>query len=255
MSMRGAPPIDFTGTSPQCTENFNAPSSIVQAAVLYVFRTLVNEDIPLNDGCLEALKIVIPPGSLLAPRAPAAVVAGNVETSQAVTNALYGALGVLAGSQGTMNNLTFGNSRYQYYETICGGAGAGPGFEGASAVHTHMTNSRLTDPEVLELRYPVLIDAFRIRHGSGGSGFWSGGDGVIRRIRFREPMVVAVLANSRVIAPFGLEGGKPGKVGKTHIQRSDGRTENLGSCGQREVQPGDAIIVETPGGGGFGAPA
>ncbi len=247
--------IDFTGTSPQCTENFNAPSSIVQAAVLYVFRTLVNEDIPLNDGCLEALKIVIPPGSLLAPVAPAAVVAGNVETSQAITNALYGALGVLAGSQGTMNNLTFGNSRYQYYETICGGAGAGAGFEGASAVHTHMTNSRLTDPEVLELRYPVLIDAFRIRHGSGGPGFWSGGDGVIRRIRFREPMVVAVLANSRVIAPFGFEGGKPGKVGKTHIQRSDGRTENLGSCGQREVQPGDAIIVETPGGGGFGAPA
>jgi 5-oxoprolinase (ATP-hydrolysing) len=247
--------IDFTGTSPQCTENFNAPSSIVQAAVLYVFRTLVNEDIPLNDGCLEALKIVIPPGSLLAPKAPAAVVAGNVETSQAITNALYGALGVLAGAQGTMNNLTFGNSRYQYYETICGGAGAGPGFKGASAVHTHMTNSRLTDPEILELRYPVLIDAFQIRPGSGGQGFWSGGDGVIRRIRFREPMVVAVLANNRVIAPFGLEGGKPGKVGKTYIQRSDGRTENLGSCGQREVQPGDVIIVETPGGGGFGATA
>ena len=247
--------IDFTGTSPQCTANFNAPSSIVQAAVLYVFRTLVNEDIPLNDGCLEALKIVIPPGSLLAPRAPAAVVAGNVETSQAVTNALYGALGVLAAAQGTMNNLTFGNHRYQYYETICGGAGAGPGFAGASAVHTHMTNSRLTDPEVLELRYPVLIDAFQIRRGSGGHGFWSGGDGVIRRIRFREPMVVAVLANNRVIAPFGLEGGKPGKVGKTYIQRSDGGTESLGSCGQRDVRPGDAIIVETPGGGGFGAPA
>jgi 5-oxoprolinase (ATP-hydrolysing) len=247
--------IDFTGTSPECTGNFNAPSSIVQAAVLYVFRTLVNEDIPLNDGCLEALKIVIPPGSLLAPRSPAAVVAGNVETSQAVTNALYGALGVLAAAQGTMNNLTFGNSRYQYYETICGGAGAGPGFEGASAVHTHMTNSRLTDPEVLELRYPVLIDAFQIRHGSGGHGFWSGGDGVIRRIRFREPMVVAVLANNRLIAPFGLEGGKPGKVGKTYIQRSDGQTEDLGSCGQTEVQPGDAIIVETPGGGGFGTPA
>ena len=247
--------IDFTGTSPQSTSNFNAPSSIVQAAVLYVFRTLVNEDIPLNDGCLEALRIVIPAGSLLAPRAPAAVVAGNVETSQAVTNALYGALGVLAAAQGTMNNLTFGNSRYQYYETICGGAGAGPGFEGASAVHTHMTNSRLTDPEVLELRYPVLIDAFQIRRGSGGRGFWSGGDGVIRRIRFREPMVVAILANNRVVAPFGLEGGKPGKVGKTYIQRSDGRTENLGSCGQREVQPGDSIIIETPGGGGFGAPA
>jgi 5-oxoprolinase (ATP-hydrolysing) len=247
--------IDFTGTSPECVGNFNAPSSIVQAVVLYVFRTLVNEDIPLNDGCLEALKIVIPPGSLLAPRAPAAVVAGNVETSQAVTNALYGALGVLAAAQGTMNNLTFGNSRYQYYETICGGAGAGPGFEGASAVHTHMTNSRLTDPEVLELRYPVLVDTFQIRHGSGGQGCWPGGDGVIRRIRFREPMIVAVLANNRVIAPFGLEGGQPGKVGQTYLQRLDGRIENLGSCGQREVQAGDAIVVETPGGGGFGAPA
>ncbi len=246
--------IDFTGTSPECAGNFNAPSSIVRAAVLYVFRTLVNEDIPLNDGCLEALKIVIPPNSLLAPRAPAAVVAGNVETSQAVTNALYGALGVLAAGQGTMNNLTFGNSRYQYYETICGGAGAGPGFEGASAVHTHMTNSRLTDPEVLELRYPVLVDAFRIRRGSGGRGRWPGGDGVTRQIRFREPMIAAVLANSRIIAPFGLEGGKPGRVGKTYIRRSDGRTENLGSCGQSEVRVGDAIVVETPGGGGFGAP-
>ena len=215
--------IDFTGTSAQSAGNFNAPSSIVQAAVLYVFRTLVNEDIPLNDGCLEALKIVIPPDSMLAPRAPAAVVAGNVETSQAVTNALYGALGVLAAAQGTMNNLTFGNSQYQYYETICGGAGAGPGFEGASAVHTHMTNSRLTDPEVLELRYPVLIEAFRVRRDSGGRGRWSGGDGVVRRIRFREPMIVAVLANNRVIAPFGLEGGDPGMVGKTYIQRADGR--------------------------------
>jgi 5-oxoprolinase (ATP-hydrolysing) len=247
--------IDFAGTSPESASNFNAPSSIVQAAVLYVFRTLVNEDIPLNDGCLEALNILIPANSLLAPKSPAAVVAGNVETSQAVTNALYGALGVLAASQGTMNNLTLGNSRYQYYETICGGAGAGPGFEGASAVHTHMTNSRLTDPEVLELRYPVLIDTFRIKRGSGGNGCWRGGDGVIRRIRFREPMTVAILANSRLIAPFGVEGGQPGEVGKTYIQRSDGETENMGSCGQKTVQAGDAIVVETPGGGGFGAPS
>ncbi|MBV9642189.1 MAG: hydantoinase B/oxoprolinase family protein [Verrucomicrobia bacterium] len=246
--------VDFTGTSAEHAGNFNAPSSIVHAAILYVFRTLVNEDIPLNHGCLEALKIVIPPGSMLAPRAPAAVVAGNVETSQAVTNALYGALGLLAAAQGTMNNLTFGNSRYQYYETICGGAGAGPGFDGASAIHTHMTNSRLTDPEILELRYPVLIDAFRIRRGSGGRGRWSGGDGVVRRIRFRESMIVAVLANNRVVAPFGLEGGNPGLAGKTYIQRADGGMENLGSCGQREVGPGDVIVVETPGGGGFGAP-
>jgi 5-oxoprolinase (ATP-hydrolysing) len=247
--------IDFAGTSPQSPGNFNAPSSIVQAAVLYVFRTLVNEDIPLNDGCLEALNIVIPPNSLLAPKSPAAVVAGNVETSQAVTNALYGALGALAAAQGTMNNLTFGNSRYQYYETICGGAGAGPGFEGASAVHTHMTNSRLTDPEVLELRYPVLIDAFQMRRGSGGHGRWRGGDGVIRRIRFLEPMTVAILANSRVIAPFGLEGGQPGKVGKSYLQYSDRRTESFGSCGQRDVQAGDVMVIETPGGGGFGASA
>jgi 5-oxoprolinase (ATP-hydrolysing) len=244
--------IDFTGTSSESAGNFNAPSSIVRAAVLYVFRTLVNEDIPLNDGCLEALKIIIPANSMLSPKAPAAVVAGNVETSQAVTNALYGALGVLAAAQGTMNNLTFGNSHYQYYETICGGAGAGPGFEGASAVHTHMTNSRLTDPEVLELRYPVLIDSFQIRRGSGGHGRWPGGDGVIRRVRFRESMTVAILANSRVVAPFGLEGGSPGKVGRTYLVRSDGSTEDLGSSGQKEVGPGDSIVVETPGGGGFG---
>ncbi len=247
--------IDFTGTSAQSPGNFNAPSSIVQAAVLYVFRTLVNDDIPLNDGCLEALKIIIPPGSLLSPVSPAAVVAGNVETSQAVTNALYGALGVLAASQGTMNNLTFGNDRHQYYETICGGAGAGPGFNGASAVHTHMTNSRLTDPEVLELRYPVLIDRFSVRRGSGGRGQWAGGDGVVRRIRFCEPMTVAILANNRVIAPFGCDGGLPGLPGKSFIERLDGRIEDLGSCGQAEVGPGDVIVVETPGAGGFGVPA
>jgi 5-oxoprolinase (ATP-hydrolysing) len=246
--------IDFTGTSDQTPSNFNAPSSIVRAAVLYVFRTLVDDDIPLNDGCLESLNIVIPPKSLLAPTAPSAVVAGNVETSQAITNALYGALGVLAASQGTMNNLTFGNHKHQYYETICGGAGAGPGFAGASAVHTHMTNSRLTDPEVLELRHPVLVESFSIRRGSGGAGRWPGGDGVIRRIRFREPMTVAVLANNRLIAPFGCEGGFPGKVGRSYVERANRAIEDLGSCGQAEVDRGDAIVVETPGGGGFGAP-
>jgi 5-oxoprolinase (ATP-hydrolysing) len=245
--------IDFHGTSPQVADNFNAPSSIVQAAVLYVFRTLVKEDIPLNDGCLEALDIVIPEGSMLAPKTPAAVVAGNVETSQAVTNALYGALKVLAASQGTMNNLTFGNSRYQYYETICGGAGAGPGFAGASAVHTHMTNTRLTDPEILESRYPVQLEAFGIRRGSGGAGRWPGGEGVIRQIRFREPMSVAILANSRLVPPFGLEGGGSGQTGKTYIRRSDGRVEELRSCARAEVKAGDMIVVETPGGGAFGA--
>jgi 5-oxoprolinase (ATP-hydrolysing) len=214
---------------------------------------LVKEDIPLNDGCLEALDIVIPEGSMLAPKSPAAVVAGNVETSQAVTNALYGALNVLAAGQGTMNNLTFGNSRHQYYETICGGAGAGPGFAGASAVHTHMTNTRLTDPEILESRYPVQLEAFGIRRGSGGAGCWPGGEGVIRQIRFREPMSVAILANSRLVPPFGLEGGGSGQIGKTYIRRSDGRVEVLRSCARAEVKAGDVIVVETPGGGAFGA--
>jgi 5-oxoprolinase (ATP-hydrolysing) len=244
--------IDFTGTSAQEPNNFNAPSAIVRAAVLYVFRTLVDDDIPLNDGCLEAIELKIPPNSLLAPSWPAAVVAGNVETSQAVANALYGALGVLAAGQGTMNNLTFGNDRYQYYETICGGAGAGPGFEGASAVHTHMTNSRLTDPEILEMRYPVLVEEFRLRAGSGGRGHWRGGEGVVRRIRFREPMTVAILANSRLIAPFGLAGGASGQVGRTYVRRSNGDLVDLGSCGETSVQPGDSVVIETPGGGGFG---
>jgi len=247
--------IDFRGTSPQVADNFNAPSSIVEAAVLYVFRTLVKEDIPLNDGCLEALDIVIPEGSMLAPKSPAAVVAGNVETSQAITNALYGALNVVAASQGTMNNLTFGNSRYQYYETICGGAGAGPGFAGASAVHTHMTNTRLTDSEILESRYPVQLEAFGIRRGSGGAGRWPGGEGVIRQIRFREPMSVAILANNRLVPPFGLDGGGSGQIGKSYIRRSDGRVEELGSCARTEVKVGDMIVVETPGGGAFGAAA
>jgi 5-oxoprolinase (ATP-hydrolysing) len=244
--------LDFKGTSAQSPDNFNAPSSIVRAAILYAFRTLIRADIPLNDGCLEAINLVLPPFSILAPLPPAAVAAGNVETSQVLANALFGALGVLAGSQGTMNNLTFGNSKYQYYETICGGAGAGSGFDGASAVHTHMTNSRLTDPEILELQYPVTIESFSIRRGSGGEGRWRGGDGVVRRIRFHEAMTVAILANCRRIAPVGMDGGQPGRVGKTTVLRVGGKSEELGSCAKTDVGPGDTIVIETPGGGGFG---
>jgi len=244
--------IDFSGTSAQRSDNFNAPSAIVNAVVLYVFRTLIKEEIPLNDGCLDALEIVVPKGSMLAPEPPAAVVAGNVETSQALANALYGALGVVAAGQGTMNNLTFGNDQYQYYETIGGGAGAGPGFAGASAVHTHMTNTRLTDPEVLELRYPVELEAFQIREHSGGAGRWRGGDGIVRKLRFREPMQVVILANHRIVPPFGLEGGDAGKVGRTSILRNDGSVEVLNSSDRRDVAAGDAIVVETPGGGGWG---
>jgi 5-oxoprolinase (ATP-hydrolysing) len=244
--------IDFSGTSAQRTDNFNAPTAIVHAVVLYVFRTLIKEEMPLNDGCLEALEIVVPKGSMLAPEPPAAVVAGNVETSQSGANALYGALGAVAAGQGTMNNLTFGNDRYQYYETIGGGAGAGPDFPGASAVHTHMTNTRLTDPEVLELHYPVILEAFQVRQKSGGDGRWPGGNGIVRKLRFREPMKVAILANHRIVRPFGLEGGNPGEVGKTSILRKDGSVEILRSCDQRDVAAGDAILVETPGGGGYG---
>jgi 5-oxoprolinase (ATP-hydrolysing) len=224
----------------------------VNAVVSYVFRTLIKEEIPLNDGCLDALEIVVPKGSMLAPVAPAAVAAGNVETSQALANALCGALGVVAAGQGTMNNLTFGNDRYQYYETIGGGAGAGPDFAGASAVHTHMTNTRLTDPEVLELRYPVRLETFQIRQHSGGAGRWRGGDGIVRKLRFREPMQVVILANHRIVPPFGLEGGDAGKVGRTSILRNDGSVEVLNSSDQRDVAAGDAIVVETPGGGGWG---
>ena len=244
--------VDFSGTSAQRSDNFNAPTAIVDAVVLYVFRTLIKEEIPLNDGCLDALEIVVPKGSMLAPEPPAAVVAGNVETSQTLANALYGALGAVAAGQGTMNNLTFGNDRYQYYETIGGGAGAGPDFAGASAVHTHMTNTRLTDPEVLELRYPVRLEAFQIRRHSGGVGRWGGGDGIVRKLRFREPMQVVILANHRIVPPFGLDGGDAGKVGRTSILRKDGSVEVLGSCEQRDVTAGDAIVVETPGGGGWG---
>ena len=250
---RGAARIDFTGSSPQQPGNFNAPAAITRAAVLYVFRTLVDEDIPLNEGCLKPLEIVIPEGSLLNPRFPAAVVAGNVEVSQAVTNALYGALGVLAAAQGTMNNFTFGDARHQYYETICGGAGAGPDFDGTSAVHTHMTNSRLTDPEVLEWRFPVLLESFCIRAGSGGAGRRRGGDGVVRRVRFLAPMTAAILANNRRVAPFGLDGGGPGLPGRTTVERVDGRVDDLGATGTAAMAPGDVFVIETPGGGGFGA--
>jgi len=246
--------IDFAGTSPQSRGNFNAPLAVCTAAVLYVFRSLVEADIPLNEGCLRPLVIRVPEGSLLNPRPPAAVVAGNVETSQCIVDALYGALGALAASQGTMNNLTFGNSTTQYYETIAGGAGAGPGFDGASGVQTHMTNSRLTDPEVLESRYPVLLREFAFRPGSGGTGRQRGGDGLIRRIEFLEPMTVSILSGHRRVPPFGVAGGTPGKVGRNSLVRRDGREEDLGGNATTDVDPGDVIVIETPGGGGFGAP-
>jgi 5-oxoprolinase (ATP-hydrolysing) len=247
--------IDFTGTSPQQPNNFNAPTAVCKAAVLYVFRTLVDDDIPLNAGCLKPLKMIIPAGSLLNPQPPAAVVAGNVETSQAVTDALYGALGILAAAQGTMNNLTFGNGRYQYYETLCGGAGAGPGFDGADAVHTHMTNSRLTDPEVLEWRFPVLLEQFSIRPDSGGSGQYRGGNGIIRRIQFREPMTAAILSSHRRVPPFGLAGGAPGQVGRNWVERQDGTVEALDVQATVEMEAGDVLVIETPGGGGYGSAA
>jgi 5-oxoprolinase (ATP-hydrolysing) len=246
--------IDFTGTSPQQATNFNAPSAVCKAAVLYVFRTLVDDEIPMNAGCLKPLNVVIPEGSMLKPRYPAAVVAGNVETSQAVTDTLYGALGVLAASQGTMNNFTFGNATYQYYETISGGAGAGPDFDGASVVQTHMTNSRLTDPEVLEWRFPVRLEEYRIRAASGGDGAHRGGDGGDRRVRFLERMTAVMLANRRRIPPFGVDGGLPGACGRNWVERSDGTREEYGATFQVEMQPGDVFVVQTPGGGGFGTP-
>jgi 5-oxoprolinase (ATP-hydrolysing) len=244
--------IDFTGTSAQLDNNFNAPRAITVAAVLYVFRTLVEDEIPLNAGCLKPLEIVVPEGCMLNPRSPAAVVAGNVETSTCVTNALYGALGVLAGSQCTMNNFTFGNARHQYYETIAGGSGAGPGFSGTSVVQTHMTNSRLTDPEVLELRFPVRVDSYDIRAGSGGAGNWRGGNGGVRRIRFLEPMTAAILSNGRKLGAFGLAGGEAGEPGENRIERADGTVETLAATGQAEMGAGDVFIISTPGGGGYG---
>ncbi|MBE1875167.1 hydantoinase B/oxoprolinase family protein [Myceligenerans pegani] len=245
--------IDFTGTSPQVASNFNAPSSVAVAAVLYVFRTLVDDDIPLNDGCRRPLDIVIPPGTLLSPEYPAAVVAGNVETSQAITGALYGALGVQAEGSGTMNNLTFGNAGHQYYETVASGSGAGDGFAGASAVQTHMTNSRLTDPEVLEARFPVLVRKFAVRAGSGGAGRWRGGDGVVRALEFREPMTASLLTGHRTVPPYGMAGGEPGALGRNSVLRKgadDG--EPLAGRDTVALSPGDILIMETPGGGGFG---
>ena len=243
--------IDFTGTSPQLNNNFNAPSAVCKAAVLYVFRTLVNDDIPLNAGCMKPLEVMIPEGCMLNPSYPAAVVGGNVETSQAITDTLYGALGVLAASQGTMNNFTFGNEKYQYYETICGGSGAGANFDGTDAVHTHMTNSRLTDPEVLEWRFPVILESFAIRQHSGGQGKYHGGNGVIRRLRFLEKMTAGILANHRIIPPFGLCGGEAGIVGKNYVERNNGTVEKLASKAVVEMNPGDIFVIETPGGGGY----
>jgi 5-oxoprolinase (ATP-hydrolysing) len=251
---RGKAIVDFTGTSGQQPDTFNAPEPITRACVLYVFRTLVDDDIPLNAGCLRHIEIIVPEGSMLAPRYPAAVAAGNVETSQTIVNCLYGALGVLGSAQGTMNNLTFGNARTQYYETICSGAPAGPGFDGAAAVQTHMTNSRLTDPEVLELRYPVLLERFEIRRGSGGKGKWRAGDGTLRVIRFLERMECAILSGFRRMRPFGLNGGEPGEPGANFVRRIDGGLEHLDACAQTVLMPGEAIIIKTPTGGGYGDP-
>jgi 5-oxoprolinase (ATP-hydrolysing) len=244
--------IDFTGTSAQQTNNFNAPTAVCMAAVLYVFRTLVDDDIPLNAGCLKPLQVIIPAGSMLNPNPPASVVAGNVETSSCITNALYGALGVMAASQCTMNNFTFGNERYQYYETISGGSGAGAGFNGTDVVQTHMTNSRLTDPEVFEFRFPVRLESYEIRSGSGGKGQWHGGNGGVRRVRFLEPMTASILSNGRLHGAFGMAGGQPGQVGVNRVLRDDGQVEELAHIGQAEMQTGDVFEICTPGGGGFG---
>ena len=246
--------VDFTGTSPQQPTNFNAPEPVTRAAVLYVFRVMVDDDIPMNAGCLRPINIVIPAHSMLTPEYPAAVVAGNVETSQAVTNCLFGALGALAGAQGTMNNLNFGNARYQYYETICSGSPAGPGFPGTDAVHTHMTNTRLTDPEVLEFRYPVVLEDFHIRKGSGGRGQWNAGDGIRRTIRFLEMMECTILSGHRRVPPFGLAGGEAGQIGENWARRKDGRMERLQGCAETVIDANEAVIIQTPTAGGYGTP-
>ncbi|WP_088183043.1 hydantoinase B/oxoprolinase family protein [Sphingobium sp. Z007] len=244
--------IDFAGSSAQLPGNFNAPVSVVRAAILYVVRTLIDEAVPMNDGCLKPITILVPEGSMLRPRYPAAVVAGNVETSQVVTDALFGALGVMAGAQGTMNNFTFGNDRHQYYETIAGGSGAGPDFDGADVVQTHMTNSRLTDPEILETRFPVLLEEFSVRAGSGGAGRQHGGNGALRRVRFLEDMTAGILSNRRIVPPFGLDGGAAGDVGRNRVERADGSIEPLGPTATASLRAGDTFVIETPGGGGFG---
>ena len=247
--------IDFTGTSAQSPLNYNAPQAVCRAVVLYVFRTLVGSDIPMNEGCMKPLKLIVPEGSMINPAPHAAVISGNTEVSQAIADTLYGALGVIAGSQGTMNNFVYGNDTYQNYETICGGTGAGPDFDGTSAVHSHMTNTRMTDPEVLETRFPVRVDEFSIRRASGGTGAHSGGDGIVRRLRFNEPMTVTVLSSHRKVPPHGCAGGDPGKTGRNQILRQDGSCTDLAGNDQAEMQPGDVFIMETPGGGGYGPPA
>jgi 5-oxoprolinase (ATP-hydrolysing) len=247
--------VDFTGTSPQQPTNFNAPEPVTRAAVLYVFRVMVDDDIPMNAGCLRPIRIIVPKKSMLSPEFPAAVVAGNVETSQEVTNCLFGALGAMAAAQGTMNNLNFGNARYQYYETICSGSPAGPGFPGTDAVHTHMTNTRLTDPEILEFRYPVLLEDFHIRVGSGGRGRWNAGDGVVRMIRFLEEMECTILSGHRRVPPFGLAGGGDGQVGENRVRRNGGGIEKLKGCDATVIDAGEAIVIVTPTAGGYGKPA
>jgi 5-oxoprolinase (ATP-hydrolysing) len=249
--------INFTGTSAQQNNNLNAPKAITQAAVMYVFRCLVNDDVPLNAGCMQALDIIVPEGSLLNPRFPAAVVAGNVETSQAVTNALFAALGVLGSSQGTMNNLTFGNERYQYYETICSGSpggmdSKGKGFHGVAAVHTHMTNTRMTDPEILEQRYPVILKEFRIDRDSGGKGKYNAGDGITRTITFLEDMQCSILSGHRITPPYGLKGGEVGRVGRNWLTKPNGEQLDLAGCEHTAVVAGDSISIQSPTGGGFG---
>jgi len=249
--------VDFTGTSAEQATNFNAPEPVTRAAVLYCFRVMVEQNIPMNAGCLRPIHIILPQGCMLSPRYPAAVVAGNVETSQHVTNCLFGALGALAAAQGSMNNLTFGNNRYQYYETICSGSPAGVlnsgrGFDGTHGVHTHMTNSRLTDPEILEYRFPVMLEDFHIRENTGGRGRFNAGDGTVRTIRFLEKLDCAILSSHRTVAPHGLAGGAPGQTGRTHIRRVDGTIETLKGCDQTVVAAGDAVVVTTPTGGGYG---
>ena len=244
--------VDFTGTSPQQASNFNAPEPVTRAAILYVFRVMVDDDIPMNAGCLRPIRIIVPEGSMLSPKYPAAVVAGNVEVSQIVTNTLFAALGALGSSQGTMNNFTFGDDTYQYYETICSGAPAGPGFDGAAAVHTHMTNSRLTDPEVLESRFPVVLEDFHIRRGSGGKGGRRAGDGTLRRVRFLRPMQAAILSGFRAVANPGMMGGEPGELGRNSVRRNDGRIETLPGCAETRVDAGEAVEIVTPTGGGWG---
>ncbi len=246
--------VDFTGTSPQQPTNFNAPEPVTRAAVLYVFRVMVDDDIPMNAGCLRPINVIIPKRSMLTPEYPAAVVAGNVETSQAVTNCLFGALGAMAAAQGSMNNLNFGNAKYQYYETICSGSPAGPGFPGTDAVHTHMTNTRLTDPEVLEFRFPVLLEDFHIRKGSGGRGKWNAGDGIRRTIRFLEKMDCTILSGHRRIRPFGLAGGEAGQIGENWVRRNDGRMERLKGADATVLDAGEAVIIQSPTAGGYGTP-